>query len=246
MIANAPDDAESLAVGALEWLLKAAREVDGGLTWPDTLADDEFNPMLYSGTSGVLPALLDGWRYFGDDRYADADAAVRGARGVADAVDDWEQSSLYTGVAGMAVALRGVHRVLGDTAAGAAAERVLDVLRSRYDGAGWNDYFELIVGNAGIALAALECGDLDLALLAVDRFPRTDASRGCAATGSSRTAPYRGRCRPCRSEGRDGRGRRRRRWRGSRGHCPPGRTRGRRRGWLPPRCAGRRASPAPR
>ncbi|WP_406487548.1 lanthionine synthetase LanC family protein [Streptomyces phaeochromogenes] len=177
MITGAPDDAETLAVGALEWLLKAARDVDDGLTWPNTLADDEFNPTLYNGTSGVLPALLDAWRYFADDRYADA--ALRGARSVADALDDWEDSGLYTGVAGMAVALQGVHRVLGDTAAGASAERALDVLRSRYDGTGWNDYYELIAGNAGIAVAALECGDLDLAQLAVDRYPRTAEPSAC-------------------------------------------------------------------
>ncbi|WP_329026017.1 lanthionine synthetase LanC family protein [Streptomyces sp. NBC_00690] len=168
MITGAPDDAESLAFGALEWLTKAARDSDGGVAWPNTLADDQVTPGLYSGTSGVLPALLDAWRYFADDRYADM--ALRGARSVAAAVEDWEDSGLYTGVAGMAVALRGVHRVLGDTAAGASADRALDVLRSRYDGAGWNDYFELIAGNAGIALAALECGDLDLAQLAVDRY----------------------------------------------------------------------------
>ncbi|WP_232837547.1 lanthionine synthetase LanC family protein [Streptomyces atratus] len=171
MITTAPDNAESLAVGALEWLLKAARDVDDGLAWPDTLADDQVTPILYSGTSGVLPTLLDAWSHFADDRYADA--ALRAARSVADAVEDWEPSGLYTGVAGMAVALRGVHRVLGDTTAGASADRALDVLRSRYDGAGWNDCFELIVGNAGVALAALECGDLDLAQLAVERYPHT-------------------------------------------------------------------------
>ncbi|MFI8886328.1 lanthionine synthetase LanC family protein [Streptomyces sp. NPDC053813] len=170
MTTGAPEVAESLAVGALEWLLKAARDVDDGLAWPGTLADDQATPELYSGTSGVLPTLLDAWRYFADDRYADA--ALRGVRSVADAVDDWEDCGLYTGVAGMAVALRGVHRVLGDTAAGASADHALDVLRARYDGAGWNDRFELIVGNAGIALAALECGDLDLAQLAVDRYAR--------------------------------------------------------------------------
>ncbi|MHC3820275.1 lanthionine synthetase LanC family protein [Streptomyces sp. DT9] len=167
MIASAPD-AESLAVGALEWLMKAARDTDDGVVWPNTLADDQVTPELYSGSSGVLPALLDAWQYFADDRYADA--ALRGARSVADAVEDWEDSGLYTGVAGMAVALRGVHRVLGDAAAGASADRALDVLRSRYDGTGWNNRFELIVGNAGIALAALECGDLSLAQLAVDRY----------------------------------------------------------------------------
>jgi lantibiotic modifying enzyme len=171
MTTRGPDDAESLAVGALEWLMKAARDIDDGVAWPDTLADEQVTPVLYSGSSGVLPALLDAWRYFADDRYADM--ALRGVRSVAAAVEDWEDSGLYTGVAGMAVALRGVHRVLGDTAAGASADRALDVLRPRYDGAGWNDWFELIAGNAGIALAALECGDLDLAQLAVDRYART-------------------------------------------------------------------------
>ncbi|MFF0451694.1 AAA family ATPase [Streptomyces sp. NPDC004609] len=147
MITGAPGDAESLAVGALEWLMKAARDIDDGVAWPNTLSDEQVTPTLYSGTSGVLPALLDAWRYFADDRYADM--ALRGARSVADAVEDWVDSGLYTGVAGMAVALRGVHRVLGDTAAGASADRALDILRSRYDGAGWNDWFELIAGNAG-------------------------------------------------------------------------------------------------
>ncbi|MFL1901116.1 lanthionine synthetase LanC family protein [Streptomyces tauricus] len=170
MITRAPDDAESLAVGALDWLMKAARDLDDGVAWPNTLADGQLRPRLYDGSSGVLPTLLDAWRYFADDRYADM--ALRGARGVAVAVEDWEDSGLYAGVAGMAVALRGVHRVLGDTASGAAADRALDVLRARYDGAGWNDWFELIAGNAGIALAALECGDVDLALLAVDRYAR--------------------------------------------------------------------------
>ncbi|MFC5173709.1 lanthionine synthetase LanC family protein [Streptomyces mutomycini] len=171
MISSAPHDAESLAVGALQWLLKAARGTDNGLAWSETPAVEHTTPDVYRGTSGVLPALLDAWRYFGDDRYADA--ALRGARSVAEAVDNWEDSGLYTGVAGMAVALRGVHRVLGDTAAGASADHALDVLRSRFDGAGWNDYYELLAGNAGIALAALECGDLDLAQRAVDRYART-------------------------------------------------------------------------
>ncbi|WP_225891065.1 lanthionine synthetase LanC family protein [Streptomyces dioscori] len=176
MITIASDDAESLAVGALTWLMKAARDTGDGMAWPNTLADEQVTPILYNGSSGVLPTLLDAWRYFADDRYADM--ALRGARGIAAAVEGWEDSGLYTGVAGMAVALRGVHRVLGDTAAGASADRALDVLRSRYDsdGAGWNDWFELVVGNAGIALAALECGDPDLAQLAVDRYARTAES----------------------------------------------------------------------
>ncbi|MFG3142380.1 lanthionine synthetase LanC family protein [Streptomyces sp. NPDC048211] len=179
------DNAESLALGALEWLLKAGRDTDGGLGWPDRLIDDQVTPVLYSGTSGVLATLLDAWLYFADDRYADA--AVRGARSVAAAVENWEASGLYTGVAGMAVALRGVHRVLGDSAAGASADRALHILRSRYDGTAWNDCYELIVGNAGIALAALECGDVDLACLAVERYPHTAEATTAGVQWEGRT-----------------------------------------------------------
>ncbi|MFE2822999.1 lanthionine synthetase LanC family protein [Streptomyces sp. NPDC059271] len=128
MITSALADSESLADGALEWVFRAARTVNDGLAWPDTPNDEQTSPDLYSGTSGVLPALLDAWRYFEDERYADA--AVRGARSVAAVVDEWEDSGLYTGVAGMAVALRGVHRVLGDSAVGVSADRALDVLRA--------------------------------------------------------------------------------------------------------------------
>ena len=184
MTTSAPDDAESLAVGALGWLLTAAQEAGDGMTWPRTPDDAVFDPTLYSGTSGVLPTLLDAWRHFGDDRYADA--ALRGARSVAAAVDDWQSSGLYTGVAGMAVALTGVHRVLGDAAAGEAARRALDVLRSRYDGAGWNEHCELIVGNAGIALAVLWCDDLDLAQSAVGRYRRTAETTAAGVQWASR------------------------------------------------------------
>ncbi|MFC9283396.1 lanthionine synthetase LanC family protein [Streptomyces collinus] len=108
------------------------------------------NPSLYSGTSGVILALLEAWRHCRDDRYGDA--AVRGARSIAAVVEDWEYSSLYFGLAGMAVALRAVHQVLGDAAAGHAADRAWGQVRSRFDGTRWGVQFELLGGNAGIAL----------------------------------------------------------------------------------------------
>jgi hypothetical protein len=46
-------------------------------------------------------------------------------------------------------------------------------VRSRFDGQRWSDQFELISGNAGIALGALAVGDLDLAELAVAPYLTT-------------------------------------------------------------------------
>ncbi|MFE9426592.1 lanthionine synthetase LanC family protein [Kitasatospora sp. NPDC006697] len=168
--------AEECAAGALDWLLHTALATpDGGLSWPTRPSEPEFNPVLYSGTAGVALAMLEGLRHFDDERYAEA--ALRGARSVATAVDEgWEISSLYFGLAGMAFALHTVDRQLGDRACGAAARRALDRVRSRFDGTRWAPQFELLSGNAGIALAALEIGDSELALLAVEPYLRAAES----------------------------------------------------------------------
>jgi hypothetical protein len=91
---------------------------------------------------------------------------------VAARVDHLNDSSLYFGLTGVAVALRAVGR---DDAADQALRRV----RSLFDGKRWDKMFELLMGNAGIGLGALRAGDLDLAVLAVtpylataDRTPR--------------------------------------------------------------------------
>jgi hypothetical protein len=63
-----PADAETLGLQGLDWLLGMARDTGTGLAWTSTPADDEFNPTLYSGTAGVMLALLEGQRHFDDDR----------------------------------------------------------------------------------------------------------------------------------------------------------------------------------
>ncbi|WP_405685205.1 lanthionine synthetase C family protein [Streptomyces sp. NBC_01387] len=190
-----PKEAEALGRQALEWLLRSAKETGTGtgsgigtgpgagthtgpgpgsrtgLVWTDTPSDNELDFDLYSGTAGIIPALLEGRRHFGDDRYGDA--ALRAARTIEAAVAEWEASSLYGGLAGMAVALHAVHTELGDKAAGAAADRALVRVRERFDGTRWGDLFELIGGNAGIALGALAVGDTELAVLAVTPYLRT-------------------------------------------------------------------------
>ena len=106
---------------------------------------------------GIVPALLEGYQHFGEDRYAQA--AVRGARTLAAAVaQERPLSSLYFGLA------------------------VLDLVRSRFDGQWWADQFELLGGNAGISLGATRAGDLDLAVLAVTPYL---AAGTLACTGRS-------------------------------------------------------------
>nr|WP_221374686.1 lanthionine synthetase LanC family protein [Actinoplanes polyasparticus] len=157
------DATEALARGALDWLTGSA--------------GNDLDRTLYSGTAGVVLALLEGRRHFRDDRYGDA--ALRGAAALAATVEDDEGCSLYFGLTGTAVVLRSVHRLLGDEQADRAADRALSLVRSRFDGRGWGDMHELLFGNAGIALGALHAGDVDLAVLAVEPYLRTaDATPG--------------------------------------------------------------------
>ncbi|MEE4418949.1 lanthionine synthetase LanC family protein [Streptomyces bugieae] len=168
----AVDEVEALTADALRWLLGSAREVgDDGLAWATVPSDDEPDPTLYGGTAGVIPVLLEAWRHFGDDRYGDA--ALRAARSVAAAVDGREDNSLYFGLTGLAFALRAVDTELGAPDAAAAADRALELVRSRFDGTRWGDWFDLLGGNAGIGLGAWATGDTDLAVLALEPYLRT-------------------------------------------------------------------------
>jgi hypothetical protein len=170
-------EVEGLAADGLRWLVAAARETDGGgLAWAATPSDDEPDPMLYGGTAGIVPVLLEAWRHFGDDTYADT--ALRAARSLADSIDGTGgtrglDDSLYFGRTGAALVLRAVDGALGDPASGAAADRALDLVRSHFDGTRWGELFELMGGNAGIGLGALLAGDADLAVLALEPYLRT-------------------------------------------------------------------------
>jgi hypothetical protein len=164
--------AEQLGGQGLEWLLAQARESadSGALAWPYAPSAENTDPTFRNGTAGVVLALLEGWRHFGEDRFADA--ALRGARSIAEAVPSWDHDSLHIGLAGMAFALRSVERLTGDAASGAAADRALERVRARFDAetGHWNVMFELLAGNAGIGLGSLACGDEELALLAVTPY----------------------------------------------------------------------------
>lgn len=69
--------------------------------------------------------------------------------------------------------MRAVHKHLGEAPAGAAADHALQRVRAHADGQRWSEMFELLYGNAGIALGALHAGDLELAVLAVTPYLQT-------------------------------------------------------------------------
>lgn len=163
-------DAEPLARQALDWLQRSGRDADGDLWWSYVPSDDELDPTLYSGAAGNVLALLEGQRRFGDGY---GDAAIRATRAIAAAFGGWANSSLHFGVTGMAFALWAVGDRLGDATAAAWARQAFDLVRSRFDGERWGEQFELLGGNAGIALAALAAGDTALAELAVTPYLRT-------------------------------------------------------------------------
>jgi lantibiotic modifying enzyme len=149
-------DAGALGRSALDWLVK------------QELADD--SPWLYNGRAGVVLGLLEGHLALGEDRYAAA--ALDGARALASAVDEVPGFGLYFGLTGVAFALHKVGEALNDPAATVASRRALDLVRAAFDGERWGDAFELLGGNAGIALGALHLGDADLAVLAAEPYLR--------------------------------------------------------------------------
>lgn len=161
-------DPAATAERALQWLVASARATEHGVAWADTRASDESVPNLYSGGAGIVITLLEAQRHYGDDRFGEL--AIEASRDVGAQVESWEHCSLYFGLTGMAVALQAVHEMLGDSPSRERAQRALELVRARFDGERWSDQFELLGGNAGIALGALRLGDIDLALKAVTPY----------------------------------------------------------------------------
>jgi lantibiotic modifying enzyme len=160
--------AEDLAVGALDWLLARSVDVDGGVGWSAAEGDSEIDLTVYSGTAGIAVTFLEAYRHFGDEKFART--AQRAGRALAAGIGRNDDSSLYGGVAGIAWALHTMGQQFDDAELTAAARRGLALVRDRFDGERWSINFELLLGNAGIGLAALAVGDIDLAVLAVSPY----------------------------------------------------------------------------
>jgi lantibiotic modifying enzyme len=154
-------NAEDLGHAALQWLLSQAQSSGEAVAWSAFPGGEEPDPTLYSGGAGIVLALVEGHRHFGDERYAEA--AIRGGRGIADAVERWDHSGLYFGLTGMAFALQSLAAEYAVEELRQSARRALDHVRSRFDGVRWSAQVELL---AGIALGALAMGEVDLAVTA--------------------------------------------------------------------------------
>lgn len=179
-------DSEELGHAALVWLESTAVRAGGGLCWGTTPSATEPDPALYHGTAGVVRALLEGQAHFGEDRWGDL--ARRGTHWLADTVARAEERhpSLYFGAAGVAWMLQEAADLLDEDAAAVAAARALGQVRDAYDGERWGPMFELMGGNAGISLAALRLGDLDLARMAVEPYLRRAETTAYGVTWEQR------------------------------------------------------------
>ncbi|MGH3120117.1 MAG: lanthionine synthetase LanC family protein, partial [Streptosporangiaceae bacterium] len=153
-----------LARRAFGWIASVAVDADGGLGWPENgvLSDD-----LYSGTAGVLLGCAEAAAAgLGP---ADVSAGARGrllhlARqgpGVAALPDD----GVFSGWAGVAVALRAWSDATGDAAAAEAAAQVTQQIAGRITQASPDPlrYTDVISGDAGILLV-LVADDSDTSL----------------------------------------------------------------------------------
>ena len=155
-------DGTALARGALDWLLTVARQSGTALSWATTPDDDEPHPTLYSGTAGIVLALLEGYRHFGDglgSPWRPCGAPARSRR-------------RWTGSGSSRPCTRGWPEWLSRCMPSArcwetpppAWLRIAPWTGSRrFDGTRWGPQFELLGGNAGIALGAPATGDIELA-----------------------------------------------------------------------------------
>ncbi|MET9023705.1 lanthionine synthetase LanC family protein [Actinopolymorpha sp. NPDC004070] len=161
--------AERLARGAAGWLSNHAQT-------------EVHDPSLYHGLAGVVLALHEAHEHFGDSLYGDA--VAQGADTLSAHVERLDESSLYFGLTGVAVALRALGR-------DDAADRGLSRVRDRFDGHRWNRMFELFMGNAGIGLGALRAGDTDLAITAVSPYLTAADPTPCGVNWRVRPTPAR-------------------------------------------------------
>ncbi|MBL0172191.1 MAG: hypothetical protein IPP90_15995 [Gemmatimonadaceae bacterium] len=152
------------ALRAERWIARSAIKDGGRITWPANPGDPKsVQQNLYSGSAGVLLFYLELHRATGDARY------LQVARGAADhliatlptygaALGD-EGAGLYTGVAGIAYALRltfeATHTVAYSDAVDRIGRLLADAMRANRPSASWNESTDIISGTSGILLTLL-------------------------------------------------------------------------------------------
>jgi lantibiotic modifying enzyme len=161
-------DEQSFARRAFDWIGSVAVDVDGGQGW---LEGGELFDDLYSGTAGVLLGCAEAAAGGLDTAELSAGAVARllhlatNGPDVATMPDD----GLFSGWAGVAVALRAWSAVAGDAEAGAGAAHMTSQIAERILQAPRDParYTDVISGDAGILLALL-ADDSDSAVAAAN------------------------------------------------------------------------------
>jgi lantibiotic modifying enzyme len=168
-----------VATSAGRWIVASAIETPDGRAWPAVPDSPEWVPQtLYSGQAGVALFLSELARSTGDDSFAEAAGAA--ARSVA-THPDIGMFGLYSGLAGMALAVRRSGDLLDDSDLRDRAEGMVDLLLADAIEAGsgveWpaepdgrGPWQELFRGTAGIALTLLVLGRTDDAITAGRRL----------------------------------------------------------------------------
>lgn len=153
------DRARETAAAAFAWVASVAGEVDGGRAWAeDGVVDDS----LYIGSAGVLLACaeatvsglggdgLDRAARLARERVLHLVATGRGAL-----LDD---DGLFSGWAGVAVALAAWARAAGDDEAGRAANAVAETIAARTTTARVDRNVDVISGDAGVLVGLVTVG----------------------------------------------------------------------------------------
>jgi lantibiotic modifying enzyme len=140
------------------WVESEAVDTGAGLGW---LEDGELADFLYSGTAGVLLGCAEATAAGLDIAQLAASARDRLLHLVRDPdAANLPDDGLFTGWAGIAVALRAWSRVTGDDDAAEAAEQVTERIAGRVPQppSGPPHYTDIISGDAGVLLALLDSG----------------------------------------------------------------------------------------
>jgi lantibiotic modifying enzyme len=149
------------ALAAARWISASAVKTDSGVTWPGVPGDRRsINNTLYSGTPGVVLFYLEAYHATGDRTFLER--ARAGADYLLATLEQEKGTGLYTGVAGVGLALLETHKTADDLKYRRGVEDILKLLKDRAEpkdrGIEWSGTTDIISGTAGTGLFLLHAG----------------------------------------------------------------------------------------
>jgi lantibiotic modifying enzyme len=149
------------ALAAARWISASAVETESGITWPGVPGDGQtINNTLYSGTPGVVLFFLEAYYTTGEKGFLNQ--ARAGADYLLATLEKEKASGLYTGAAGVGLALLEMNKAARDRKYRRGVEEILSLLEDRAEPEGrglqWSSTTDIISGNAGTGLFLLYAG----------------------------------------------------------------------------------------